>query len=118
MFGIFEWALYTYTMFNAASPRLAEILKNHSNQITFGVAIMLVITKIVLRFIFRRRPYANPELCIDDFLNGCLIVPFGSICLSVFSQDFLKRTDDGIFTISAAGAIGMFFVLGKLSKLG
>ena len=116
MYAFFTWALAAYEQAVAMAPQIAKFLQEYSNQVTFGVAAALVVLKILLRLMFRAKPCATAGLCIEDFLNGCLLVPFGSIGLSVFSQEFLKRTEDGILMISIAGAIGLFFVLDKISK--
>ena len=95
MGGVYYWLVAAY---HAASDNIepfAQFMEDNSIPVTFGVAITLVFLKILSRLISGARPCATSGLCIDDFLNGCLIVPFGTMCMSAISPTFLNKSSDG-----------------------
>lgn len=117
MWAYFSWAVAAWEAANDHLEEIAKFMHDHSTPLTIGIAVALVVVKICLRLIFRRMPCATATLCVDDFLNGGLIFPFGSMCLSALSPSFLPQSEDGRLMIAMAGAIGIFHILDKLSRL-
>lgn len=63
------------------------------------------------------KPFFRRDKLINDVLNGAMIVPFGFMLVSVFSQKFMDMLiSSAKFTMFLGGAVGLTFVLGELFK--
>jgi len=65
----------------------------------------------------RSKPCFNRNKFINDVLNGAMVVPFGFMVASVFSQSLMGMLiSSAKFTMFLGGAVGLTFVLGELFK--
>jgi hypothetical protein len=88
------------------------------DSITIALAFVIVVGKLLTRWKLDKRPFATVGMCTVDLLNGAVVLPFMLMVGAVFSSviyDYLKSASAG--TTALAGGIGLFFVLGELSKL-
>lgn len=82
---------------------------------TIGCGLAIVLGKVGLRLFNGGRP--SVATCGVDFLNGTVVVPFGLMLGSVFSTTVHQSLQQSSpLMISVAGGIGLFFVLGELSR--
>ena len=85
---------------------------------TIGLALVIVVLKIVLRWYRKITPIMRVDRCTIDLLNGGVVFPFLMMIGAVFSTpvfEYLKAASPG--TTALAGGVGLFFVLGELSRL-
>lgn len=58
------------------------------------------------------------DKAVVDFLNGASLVPFATLCLSLFWTNLLKDVTANHSTMAAAGAVGFLFVAGEVLTAG
>lgn len=106
-------------MEDAASPATAaDAVAQFSliDSATIFVAIVVVLVKMYLRS-RRKQSIASVRMCGVDFLNGTVIVPFAVMFSAVFYADLYREMARASTAgVAAAGAIGLFFVIGELLK--
>ena len=96
----------------------AALIEGLVDSVTIGTAFAVVIIKVLARWKTNRNPAASVRLCGVDFLHSSVIIPFLLMVGAVFNQtayDYLKATSAS--TTAIAGGIGLFFLIGELSKL-
>lgn len=84
---------------------------------TIGIGLAIVVAKIGWRWKIGKSPAVSVPMCGVDFLNGTVVLPFVLMLGSVFSPvvfAYLKSANPVMTAI--AGGIGLFFVLGELSR--
>lgn len=60
----------------------------------------------------------HADKAVVDFLNGAALVPFATLCLSLFWTSLLKDVTSNHSTMAAAGAVGFLFVAGEVLTAG
>lgn len=81
---------------------------------TLAVAFVVVAAKAAYRHRNAQGPAFSRNACINDLLNGSVIVPFCAMIGSVFSQSLLAYAHTGSLLNGLAGAVGLFFIAGEL----
>ncbi len=92
-----------------------ESLVSLADQLTVAVGVLAALLRIAFRYFKSIRPLASRTMCGVDFLNGCMITPFGLLTCSIFSHSIvaeMQKTNAAIFSI--AGVIGLIFIFGEL----
>jgi hypothetical protein len=88
------------------------------DSLTVGLALGIVAAKVITRWKRSKTPIASVGLCGVDFLHGSVVLPFVMMVGAVFNHtvyEYLKSASPG--TTALAGGIGLFFVIGELSKM-
>lgn len=84
---------------------------------TLGVAFLIVLIKIVLRWFKSHVPCISRNTCTTDLLNGAVIMPFVTMVGGVFSSVLAEAVHNGSLLNGLAGAVGLFFIAGEILTL-
>ena len=83
--------------------------------IATGLALAMV--RPGRRWFKRSRPFFSRNKLVNDVLNGAMVVPFGLMLASVFSQYFMELlVSSAKITMALGGAVGLAFVVGELFR--
>lgn len=102
-------------------PQSEQLIGGVVDAATIGLGLLIVLGKIGLRWRFKKPPAMSVPVCGVDFLNGTVVVPFALMLVSAFSPLLpaavvaYLRSGSPVMT-SIAGGIGLFFVIGELSR--
>jgi len=102
----------------AAPASVADAVAHFSviDSATIFVAILVVFAKMFMRW-RRKERIASVSMCGVDFLNGTVIIPFLVMISAVFYADIYREMARASTAgVAAAGAIGLFFVIGELLR--
>lgn len=94
-----------------------QIDGNFVDMLTIAVGVASVIIFPIRQWIAKRKPCFNRERAIIDMLNGAMLVPFGMMIGSVFSNTIMDEIIHSTkITLAISGVVGLIFVLGELFK--
>lgn len=82
-----------------------------------GMGLLLCLIRPFRRWRLNRPPFFNRDKLINDILNGAMVVPFGLMLMSIFSQEIsTSLVQSAKVTMSLGGAVGLTFVIAELFK--
>ena len=71
----------------------------------------------IKRVYFNNKPYFSREKCINDMLNGVMLIPFSMMVGSIFSSQLMDQLMSSTkITVAIAGMAGLIFVIGEIFK--
>lgn len=82
------------------------------DKITFGVAVLCVLLRIV-QSIVKKRQISTTD-CVMSLLNGAALFPFVLMVMAAFYSEVLDFAASSTLSVSLAGAVGFLFVFGEV----